>query len=439
MSASCEDHLEQIEILEDPAYTDTVRSVDSTASFLRRTLSLPLDYQYSKRDAKHVKDLFEEPAADKNKDEHNFRQTMEDLLEKPEYVDSLESNCSKKELLAKAGRDYANKKSSKHKSASSDQEAAKNAYKKNLLILSVSYMLLFIAVLSIRNLQSSLNDDVGLTSLGALYASQFLTSIFSTSIVQRVRPRNTMAIAFFLYIVYVGANFYPVYYILLPAAAICGFAMAISFTAQATYLTNIALGYSSVSGTDVRLVLTRFNSVFYVFFQLAQISGGVLSSLVLKRSPTSQTLSLVRPLLHLNLSEHSLNLTSRSVLTAVFNYNSSHLVTMPNSIVSSQCGADYCPDNGLSAAGSSTVDQTRVFILVGIFSASAIIALVLLLTCLDPLEGEMKTAHASLKQQLAACFRFFVDWRAVCLLPLMFYSLLQISFMFGEFSKVCIV
>ena len=101
------------------------------------------------------------------------------------------------------------------------------------------------------------------------------------------------------------------------------------------------------------------------------------------------------------------------------------------------CGAGYCVEAARSSSVSTAaVSSTRLYVLVSVFLACAALAALLLFLCLDPLEGEMQSRQGALPDQLLACFRFFLDRRVVCLLPLMFYSLLQVSFMFGEFSKV---
>ncbi len=55
---------------------------------------------------------------------------------------------------------------------------------------------------------------------------------------------------------------------------------------------------------------------------------------------------------------------------------------------------------------------------------------------LEPLEGAMASAHRSFSHQMAAVLRWFVDWRVLCLSGFALYSLVSLTFMFGEFNKV---
>ena len=369
---------------------------------------------------------------------------MEDLLEKPEYLDSLESTSSRKALLAKAALSYAKEAKERLPVWPEDDEipldefqikAEKRRFMKNLIILTLCYMMLFIAVLSMRNLQSSINNDMGLISLCLLYASLFVSCIFTTTVVQRLRPRNTMLVCFAGFIIYVACNFYPHYFTLLPASVIAGFSMANSYTAQATYLTNIAVSYATISGKSFPLVLTRFNGLFYMGFQSAQIIGGVLSSVILMLGSTSNMDTSVGMNTGLNSSEVNINNETDEFLpyNTTFEYSEVDLVSSNSEM---KCGSDFCPF-AKTEKETSSLNPATLYTLVGILTLSAIAAIILLFFFLDPLEGEMKKTQSSLLKQVTACFRFLLDVKVVCLLPLMFYSLLQVSFMFGEYSKVC--
>ena len=100
------------------------------------------------------------------------------------------------------------------------------------------------------------------------------------------------------------------------------------------------------------------------------------------------------------------------------------------------CGMSYCPQLSGPKSKSSGADPHHVYVLMGIFTASSVIGILILLLFLDRLEGNMKKSQASLPRQLFAVFRFFGNKKALCLSGLMLYSLVQSAFMFGEFTKV---
>ena len=111
VSTSYQEHLEQVDMLDNPAYTDSVKSTDSAGSLLRRSLSVPPQYTYQAPSRKHAKEIFSDlfrsgpppsPAIKQSTAEDGkWRQTMEDLMENPEYQDSLESTSSQTGLLAR--------------------------------------------------------------------------------------------------------------------------------------------------------------------------------------------------------------------------------------------------------------------------------------------------------------------------------------------------
>ena len=139
-----------------------------------------------------VTDLVEQ--ANNSYPKKKWRQTMDDLYENPEYVDSVQSTSSGAALLAKTAVSIS--KSGKHiftkiSSVVETPPETPQKYVKNLIVLSLSFMLVFTAYLSLRNLQSSINPQGGLAlfALASVYACLFVGCIFATTIVQRLRPK----------------------------------------------------------------------------------------------------------------------------------------------------------------------------------------------------------------------------------------------------------
>ncbi|KAK2161859.1 hypothetical protein LSH36_108g01118 [Paralvinella palmiformis] len=441
-AVSHQDKLDILDILEDNEYIDTVKSTDSAASLLRRSMSVPPQYHY-KPQKLVLQDIFSQAQTEQNglnpatgkpvkkptpahvvENEARWRQTMDDLLEQPEYVDTLESICSRTGLLASQAQAIAQQYGTKlitepiSKSPLPPKSGEQNVsvkqlrfiYFKNLIVLSISFMFVFMAYMSLRNLQSSLykKGGLGLLALSSIYASLFIGCIFTTTIVQHLRPKRTIVLCMFSLLLYVAANFYPSYYTLIPACTITGFCLSNLWTAHATYLANIAARYAILIDDKVQNVLSQFNGIFFGFFQMSQIIGGLISSLVL--SPSS------------------------------LNNNVSNTTEMENTSTAylPQCGSQFCSylaDSSEASDANSTVDRSMFYILISTYAGCVMIGLVIIMSCLDPLDGVMKKSQTSLSKQLTAVFRFFLQWKVVCLLGLMFYTMLQSSFMFGEFTK----
>lgn len=451
-SASLEQNLNQVETLdrlEDPAYLDSIQSTDSAGSWLRRSLSVPSKYHYhSQKPRKHAKDIFADIQPEDfsvggvvvgTDSERQWRQTMEDLLESPEYLDSLQSQSSTTGLLARTARmlsvkDLAGPPILEEPDAVPNTLTKKQLqaiYMKNLFVLSLSFMFIFLAYLSLRNLQSSMyvEGGLGLTALSSVYASLFIGCIFTTTIVQRLRPKTTMLLCMGGFMLYVLANFYPTFYTLVPACMLVGFSLSNLWTSHATYLTNISARYAELTSQKVPIVLSTFNGIFFVFFQSSQIIGGLVSSVVLSPGNADVDVSPV---------------TGNSSFTV--DHGNHGDVVAETALCPQTCGAGYChasshvtvniSGNSSVLLSASPVDDDLRMILTGVYTACVATGILIMGLFLDKLDGIMVKPHRSLGKQLISVFVFFKDWRAICLTGLMFYSLLEVSFMFGEFTKV---
>lgn len=298
-------------------------------------------------------------------------------------------------------------------------------YMKNLLVLCLGFFFVFTAFLSLRNLQSSLNakGGLGLYALSATYACFFIGCICATTIVQRLGPKRAIVLSTIGPFLYVLANFHPFFFTLIPAAAVAGFCQGVIWTGHATYIANIAASYTVLTNEKIQDVLSRFNGIFFVFYQSCQIVGGMISSIILK-SPEE-------PLFGFYENGTMWNQTM---------YGNETISYLPYANVTrvrdySHCGKNYCPyTSGLK--GAAPVDRVLVYTLVGVFTGCSVAGILVLALWLDQLEGDMKKTQAKVGKQMVAVFKFYCNRYAICMVGFMFYSLLQAAFMFGEYTKV---
>ena len=142
----------------------------------------------------------------------------------------------------------------------------------------------FTAFAGIANLQSTLNDDdnLGTTSLAFIYGALVVSSILlPTFTIEKLGLKYTLMLSLVCYVTYTAANFYPQYYTLIPTAIILGLAGAPLWSAKCAYVTTAAQKYSRISGEKEEAVVTRFFGIFFMFFQLTQLFGNLISSLIL--------------------------------------------------------------------------------------------------------------------------------------------------------------
>lgn len=408
---------------------------------LHRTRSLPSKHATSSpsesqdEGSDSVADLPHAAATAGSTTKRKWQMTMPELTEGPEN-DTLSSHGQKRENLAAAAlaiirgeyREWSDGEHAGDQKLVSDAAAAaaepvidvhseKRRYYKNLLVLSAAYFFLFSSYFALRNLQSSLNASagLGLYALSSMYCSLVFGSLFSTSIVQRLQPKRTVSLSLVGFVLYSAANFYPRFYTMIPASIVHGFLMAVGYTAQSTYLTNISAGYGELVGKQTKDVLSQFHGTYFIFLQFSQLAGGLISSLLLSKTGSRTDVILSADNTHVNSSNYSLYAD---------NYSAPY------------CGSAYCPSDSRHIEMNSKVDETALLVLMTCFGASTVAGCVILVFFLDPLEGAMKKSSAKFSQQMTAVFRFFRQKRARLVIGLSFYSLLQVTFMFGEFTKV---
>ena len=396
-----------------------------------------------------------------------WQQTMPDLEEGPES-DTLTVQSTIRNNLAAAALAIGvrEKRDSERKETEEEKEKEKEIlekplttfiYTKNLFILCFSYFAAFASYMSLRNLQSSLNDKggLGMISLSCVYASICIGSIFTTTIVQRLRPKLSIIISFSGLLIYNLTNYYPTYATLIPGSILAGFSMAITWTAQGTYLANNALASSEISGKKFSEVLSFYQGMFFSSYQLSQVVGGLISSFLFSlQSKGSQAQDLTNATLtnsSASLLHTSFNLTSNytpslTVTPDYLSFNttpdfSSFNLSSPNFThsdaphVNHSCGMLYCPGQKTSRLDVK-IDPWLYFMMVTVFLCSTILSLCVIVCGLNPLEGVLKKNFSSVSKQMFHVFHMLSNPNMLCLIPLMSYSLLQTTFMFGEFNKV---
>lgn len=155
--------------------------------------------------------------------------------------------------------------------AESQWTMSQGAIMRNLLVISLAWVVLFTAFSSMANLQSSLNANAGLgtLSLSTIYVTLVTSCLFVPPLmVKRCGIKRTIMICQCGYLFYIAANVWPEWFLLLPAAALVGISAGPLWTAKCTYLTEIAGFYARLSGETAEQVVTRFFGIFFAIFQV---------------------------------------------------------------------------------------------------------------------------------------------------------------------------
>lgn len=153
---------------------------------------------------------------------------------------------------------------------------------KNVSTISLAFMVQFTAFQGTANLQSSINahESLGTVSLSAIYAALVLSCTFvPTFLIKRLTVKWTLCLSMLCYIPYIGAQFYPRFYTLVPAGVLVGLGAAPMWAAKATYLTQTGAVYAKLTDQQVDGIVVRFFGFFFLAWQTAELWGNLISSL----------------------------------------------------------------------------------------------------------------------------------------------------------------
>jgi pheromone shutdown protein TraB len=151
----------------------------------------------------------------------------------------------------------------------------------NVVVISLSFTLLFTAYQSTANLQSSLNMEQGLgtASLSTVYATLILSCLFvPTYMISKLTVKWTISVSMLGYAAYIAAQFAASWYTLIPTAALVGISAAPLWSAKCTYLTHIGTVKAKAEDKSPVPQVTRLFGIFFMLFQCSQVFGNLISS-----------------------------------------------------------------------------------------------------------------------------------------------------------------
>nr|XP_034831775.1 UNC93-like protein [Maniola hyperantus] len=155
---------------------------------------------------------------------------------------------------------------------------------KNVVIISIAFMVQFTAYSGAANLQSSINAEAGLgtASLAAVYAGLIFSNIFLPVVVIKwLGTKWAMSVSFITYMPYIAAQLYPRFWTLIPAGLFVGLGGGPLWCSKCTYLSIVSEVQSKITNISAEALLVRFFGVFFMIFQLNQVWGNLISSLVI--------------------------------------------------------------------------------------------------------------------------------------------------------------
>jgi MFS family permease len=280
-----------------------------------------------------------------------------------------------------------------------ETSSTKNEFR-NTLVLSGAFTAIFTAYLAIQNLQSSLNQEqgLGLISLSCMYACIIISGILAPAIINVLGEKKVLVISFICHVIYIGTNFYPSFATLVPSSVLLGLTAGPMWTSQSVYLSDMAYSYAGRTSKDGHAVLSKFNGIFFAMFETTQITGNLISSLVLQQG----------------------------------SYNSS---VSSNETVETFCGSDDCP-MAVNATKIEEPERHVVYILLGIFLALDIFGVVLTSVFLPPVQKVISKQKVNLLKSLASCGKGLTDLNLIFLIPLIMFMAMEQAILWTDYTKV---
>ncbi|NXU75725.1 UN93A protein, partial [Oreotrochilus melanogaster] len=276
---------------------------------------------------------------------------------------------------------------------------------KNVLIISFGFLLLFTAYGGLQSLQSSLHSEEGLgvASLSVLYAALILSSMFLPPIlIKKLGCKWTIAGSMCCYITFSLGNFSASWYTLIPTSVILGLGGAPLWSAKCTYLTIAGNAYAEKAKRSGKDIINQYFGVFFLIFQSSGIWGNLISSLIFSQASNK-----------VEQSEENLEC----------------------------CGAYDCTTGTSNATGSAEPSSSLIYTLLGIYTASGVLAVLLIVIFLDQIKSDQAEAEKerleapSFWATFLATFQQLKDKRQCLLIPLTMYSGFEQAFLSGDYTK----
>ena len=162
---------------------------------------------------------------------------------------------------------------SKKKSDETNDHLSNRTLYKNLALVSVSFLLLFTAFLSLQSLQSSLNIDEGLGPLGltAAYCALIVSSMFLPPLVlSKLGMKWTMVLSVFAYIGYLAASFHAVWATIMPTSVALGLGAGTLWAGKMAYVNELSRRYSLSNGKEMFHSKDRFFGIFFATYHTGE-------------------------------------------------------------------------------------------------------------------------------------------------------------------------
>ncbi|XP_062620059.1 protein unc-93 homolog A-like [Saccostrea cucullata] len=289
-------------------------------------------------------------------------------------------------------------------------------FKKNLVFLCISFILLFSVFRAIQNLQTSINDEryLGVTAMSCVHGAMFVTCLWAPVFINLMSAKWAITCGMFSFLAWTGANFYPSFYTLVPTGLFSGWGQGILWTAEASYILKLAFDSSRITKKGIDKEVFRFNGFFLAGFQTTHIWGNLISSIIISSTTADDT--------------------GNDDVSGELHPNFTASIQVPSSI--NKCGGLY-PCSPVPGGVMEVSDEQKLPMLWKLMGAYIVIGFVgfcLIFFCLDQIGARVYPEKTGLQIYLQHLNLLVGHKTFRLLIPLLIFSGLQQGFVFADFN-----
>ncbi|GJP48298.1 hypothetical protein CLOM_g7607 [Closterium sp. NIES-68] len=229
------------------------------------------------------------PSADLH---HRARVTQHDDATFP--VDARttgDTDSSLRALISENHGDHSTSSGSGSGCGSGGGAGAWTAFRKDLVVVGLAFLLLFAAYSAMQNLETSLHPTAGMgaASLAVIYGGIVVFAPLAPAVIRYLRPRAAMLVGMSGYCAYIAANAVDSSWVLLLSAAYLGACASVLWVAQGLYCVMVARGHAAATGVAEQAAIAEFSGIFWGIFAANQVVGNAVTFLV------CQLMALIHP------------------------------------------------------------------------------------------------------------------------------------------------
>ncbi|XP_052097865.1 protein unc-93 homolog A-like [Mytilus californianus] len=292
---------------------------------------------------------------------------------------------------------------------------------KNLVTLSVGWILLYSSFTSIKDLSSSFHhqDGIGLIGMATFYFGYMMACIFAGRTVRLFDAKVSISCTSLCQIPFLISNASPKFYVLLPLSFLGGFTQSILWTASGSYLVWI----SQTMSTNQRNNVNKVFSIFSLVVSCSPILGGMSTVLAFSLYGKDRQ--------HFQKQIKQINTTFENDISKTLIFKSKSSDNLTDTEV---CGPGVCFfENNIP---NLALPRAKLYIILGFYTGCMLAASAMFLFVMDRYIPEKdEPIKYKICISVTNITKILYSTTFVKVFPLLFHYGFQMAFMSGSFFK----